>query len=407
MNRDFDEEIKNMLIIHTLADVSSNLIYSTNVSAAFRYEDIKNAAEKVQLSPDWKLDPKIKDLKFSNHWVAKFLKRVNFSRKKITSTTSIALSDVAVRETNEMIKGLGKGKIVFNMDETGVFLARPSHVYCEKSQKIIKSLFKDSKKRFTVALTVSSTGEFLPLLFILGSNAKRMKNYFEEFQKNNGFGINDGWKIVTRSETDDECFLQHEKKRHIITYNSSAWMNAHLMQLYADNIFHDEAHKNSLLIMDNFSAHKDESVKNILNNKGISHAFLFPGSTGVSQPLDVYVNSQLKANLKKKFCTNSFDHLLNYKKESFNLYVRKNKVLPFIPKEQSISETVLDVIDIVDREFNNERFKKGVNKAFMKAGLIDASLSEAELNVPNIDFSISEIVAQVESVQLGEDDIII
>ena len=43
----------------------------------------------------------------------------------------------------------------------------------------------------------------------------------------------------------------------------------------------------------------------------------------------------------------------------------------------------------------------------MKAGLIDASLSEAELNVPNIDFSISEIVAQVESVQLGEDDIII
>lgn len=184
-------------------------------------------------------------------------------------------------------------------------------------------------------------------------------------------------------------------------------MNAHLMQLYADNIFHDEAHKNSLLIMDNFSAHKDESVKNILNNKGISHAFLFPGSTGVSQPLDVYVNSQLKANLKKKFCTNSFDHLLNYKKESFNLYVRKNKVLPFIPKEQSISETVLDVIDIVDREFNNERFKKGVNKTFMKAGLIDASLSEAELNVPNIDFSISEIVAQVESVQLGEDDIII
>ena len=72
------------------------------------------------------------------------------------------------------------------MDETGVFLARPSHVYCEKSQKIIKSLFKDSKKRFTVALTVSSTGEFLPLLFILGSNAKRMKIYFEEFQKKNG-----------------------------------------------------------------------------------------------------------------------------------------------------------------------------------------------------------------------------
>mgnify|MGYP000927990357 CR=1 FL=1 len=106
VNRDFDEEIKNMLIIHTLADVSSNLIYSTNVSAAFRYEDIKNAAEKVQLSPDWKLDPKIKDLKFSNHWVAKFLKRVNFSRKKVTSTTFIALSDVAVRETNEMIKGL-------------------------------------------------------------------------------------------------------------------------------------------------------------------------------------------------------------------------------------------------------------------------------------------------------------
>ena len=57
--------------------------------------------------------------------------------------------------------------------------------------------------------------------------------------------------------------------------------------------------KRSLLLWDQFRAHKTDKVKDVLKNLKISLAMIPGGLTSVLQPLDVVLNKPFKDRLKK------------------------------------------------------------------------------------------------------------
>ena len=50
----------------------------------FSYDVIKRAGTEAQKSDKWAEDSAVQKLKFSNCWVANFLKRLRYSRRKAT-----------------------------------------------------------------------------------------------------------------------------------------------------------------------------------------------------------------------------------------------------------------------------------------------------------------------------------
>ena len=272
------------------------------------------------------------------------------------------------------------------MDETDICLSHPTHVFCDKTQKRYQNLFKESKKRFTLTLTVSSTGEFLPLFFILESSAKNELNYFIKLQMENGFSSHDGWVINNLPGVKESYFLMHKDKGHVITYNSSAWMNGTSMMLYLECIFGKNKHQNNVLLMDKFSVHKLQQVKEKMADLDIQPLYLPPGSTGVAQPLDVFVNFQLKSALKKKFCKKIFDDVQDYRIKTHNNAFNNRKIYDFIVKEQNVLETVLHTIDIFDVEFKTDKFKNGIISTFENIGIIEEKSPGIDLGSLVTDF---------------------
>lgn len=386
VNHMFEKAVKDALIV-TQTSTLEEENFIKNVSIAFTYEMIRTCAKLVQSRPEWKSATNVPNLKFSDHWVHNFIQRIGFSRKKITSNNLYSLKDNFVKDAIDVIKNYSKGKIVYNMDETGICLSLPTHAYCDKKEKRCKSLFKMSKERFTLALTVSSEGEFLPLFFILKSNSKDMKKYIEHFNQKVGFSENDGWEIGINSTT-GHYFLFHKIYKHVITFNSKAWMNTNSMISYLDCIFGSNKNKNEALIMDNFSVHTTDKVKDKLKELGVQPLYLPPGTTAVAQPLDVFVNFQLKSALKRQFCERVFNDVTKYNDKARE-HAYQNKPIPsFIPKQETVLETVLKTIKIFDKEFKTDKFKVGMHKTFENIGLIEEPPLTLDIGSLTNDFEI-------------------
>jgi hypothetical protein len=78
-------------------EILANSIYSS--------ECVQSAAMTVYMREDrWKLDPHVCRLKFSNKWVQGFLKRLQFTKRSVTSVMKTLPSVEVVQRDMTLIK---------------------------------------------------------------------------------------------------------------------------------------------------------------------------------------------------------------------------------------------------------------------------------------------------------------
>ncbi len=374
VNEGFEKDVKDKLMMNTLMKLRNGESIETQINVAYSYGNIQSAALSVRNTLKWKEIPKIQMLKISPKWVQGFLKRNNLSRRAITSSTSATVESDTVKRTIDIIKEIATERPLFNMDETGITVAPPTHLYCKKGEKRAHSSMKACKDRITAVLTVSKAGEFLPILFILKYSGKIKKNFFERVKSKCSF--NDEWEIV---ENDESCYLRNKSKEHVITCNEKAWMTINIMKIYIKSVCLRMGER-ACLVMDNFSAHLNAEIKSEFINNGVTPLYLHPNTTASTQPLDVAVNFQLKAALRRKICRDSVDHLQNFKTARTEAIFEQRNPPSFQPLSPTIYEVMCDVINVVENDFATEKFKCGVSKTFQNIGLIESTTQS--LNIP-------------------------
>ena len=64
---------------------------------------------------------------------------------------------------------------------------------------------------------------------------------------------------------------------------------------------HAKKFKRSLLILDLFSAHKCDKVKDLLQSLNTNILFIPSGLTSILQPLDLYINKPLKTQMTQQW----------------------------------------------------------------------------------------------------------
>ena len=91
----------------------------------------------------------------------------------------------------------------------------------------------------------------------------------------------------------------------LVHCHSTGWMDEEGITLWLKNIWNNipgaMLKKRSLLLWDQFRAHKTDKVKDVLKNLKTSQAMIPGGLTSVLQPLDVVLNKPFKDRLKKKW----------------------------------------------------------------------------------------------------------
>jgi hypothetical protein len=144
--------------------------------------------------------------------------------------------------------------------------------------------------RATVALSVSSNGEKLtPLIVFRGTIGGRVAREF--------------------SRTTDP----YPTALHYMT-NQNAWMTEEVMIEWIAKILTPFALRHGIqricLILDSFTVHRSESVRQMLMDHGISVVYIPGGMTAELQPLDVGVNGPFKHYIHEEMINNpDFDQL--------------------------------------------------------------------------------------------------
>jgi hypothetical protein len=134
-----------------------------------------------------------------------------------------------------------------------------------KSDESISLIQHRSKDGFTLALTVSASGNILKPLIIGKGKTTRCLRKFQLPDWIHG------------------C------------YSKSGWMNESIMKNVIDDIFNETKGHESVLVVDKYKSHKKEEVIAYAKTKHITMLFVPSNLTYLRQPLDVSIYGVLKS----------------------------------------------------------------------------------------------------------------
>jgi hypothetical protein len=83
------------------------------------------------------------------------------------------------------------------------------------------------------------------------------------------------------------------------TYSNNGWVNNGIIKIALDEIYSTTKEAQSALLLDQFSAHTDDFIKEEANKRNIELIYVPKGLTYKYQPLDVLINGILKQKAKK------------------------------------------------------------------------------------------------------------
>ena len=83
------------------------------------------------------------------------------------------------------------------------------------------------------------------------------------------------------------------------TFSNNGWTNNGIVKIALEEIYKKTQGKKAILLLDEYSAHTSDFIKNEAQNKNIKLIFVPVGLTSKYQPLDVLINGILKQKAKK------------------------------------------------------------------------------------------------------------
>ena len=83
------------------------------------------------------------------------------------------------------------------------------------------------------------------------------------------------------------------------TYSNNGWVNNGIIKIALEQIYINTKGKQSVLLLDQFSAHTDDFIQNEAKKRNIKLIYVPKGVTYKYQPLDVLINGILKQKAKK------------------------------------------------------------------------------------------------------------
>lgn len=213
------------------------------------------------------------DFKASNGWIYDFKKRWSLS------TQTSKRSRKSVSENSEQLKNfLNVSKlrynelgadIIFNMDETFWRIVNGNINVIGITGSDNRKVFSDTsdKTGFTAVFTVNGAGNFLKPIVIIKGKTKRCLNK-----------------------------IKVEKRNNIeLEFSESGWINLKIMEMILREINNIAENKNSVLILDTYSVHCCESIRETAKKLNIELIYVPPGKTSTNQPLDVCINGPMKS----------------------------------------------------------------------------------------------------------------
>lgn len=223
------------------------------------------------------LYPDIKDaFTASKGWIYYYKKRWGLSTRKAdycrTSVSKDITSDIFIKSYKEAANRVDK-KLIFNMDETFWRIINGSMqvigMIGSENRKVIMGT--DNKSGFTAIFIISAAGNFLkPIIIIKGKTNKCLRK--------------------TGLDNDNDVFQK---------FSSNGWINEDIMIFILRMIHTISNGKDSVLILDSYSVHMLDNIKNEAVKLNIQLLFVPNGKTSIHQPLDVGINGPIKAIGKK------------------------------------------------------------------------------------------------------------
>lgn len=108
--------------------------------------------------------------------------------------------------------------------------------------------------------------------------------------------------IVIGKGTTNRCLTKFSLKSDTIgAFSKSGWINESIMILVIDQIHKKVGDTKSVLLLDQYKAHRTERIREYANSKNITLVYVPIGMTGKYQPLDVTINGMLKAKMRKSY----------------------------------------------------------------------------------------------------------
>ena len=232
----------------------------------------------------------VKGFKAGNTWVRGFMRRRRLSLR--VSTTNKELSTLPMltirfnyRSMFAELFFLTPGHLLFNMDETSVYLDMPAGRTVERTgaRSVEIGTTKHERDRVAVVLCVSRAGTMVTPLLIFRCNEKT------QFKKTNRL---DHVRVNAAGGGVDL----------VVTHNKKAWLTGALMVHWLTQIYKPAVERaagaaaaaKAMLFMDNCSTHDCEASVTAMRGAAINYKFFPPHCTPILQPCDQNVNQLFK-----------------------------------------------------------------------------------------------------------------
>jgi len=372
-----------------------NVVYTQGV--------IKKAAKIVQSQSIYADNAVVQRLDFSNMWVKNFLKRRNFSRRRITRVLKAIPDQASIREIMKtsqeaILAGDYDISAILNLDETAFnWGIGPTYIYTAKDADRGEQQITDEKARITAVLAIAGTGIFLPNMFIFKHSKSSQEcpdqtrmNVIKNLHKHNGFTEADGWtqhiwsRIISSSGEDNDIvmhsvvYLRHTSG-NIITSQYKAWNDTVRMAMYIDLILgpYAKTQRNEKIFLwqDNARLHKVKCLDEIYAENGVAVGYLPPNTTYMLQVLDLVVNGPLKACIRRNRVNLIYDYFQEFLAlyEAEKLKPEAERVTPkWNPPKPTLIGAVKFILDLMRSGsgdgFCNPTFQEGIRKSFLSVG---------------------------------------
>ena len=128
-----------------------------------------------------------------------------------------------------------------------------------------------------------------------------------------------------------------------------------------------------LIWFDNCGCHKTNIVQRYIEDNDIDVSYLPPNMTAILQVLDLVVNGPLKSHvrqLRAKRIVRSFKEFLVLHRKDLEKTESERENPTFTPPVSERIQAIVDLFQLFEKGYREEKFKNGIKSSFIKTGTI-------------------------------------